>query len=281
VRFIPAARGIQRTVEAMQPGNPAFYVPSGMATETFASPSTPPVHDGPLRIVIEGGLDLIRKGVPHALEAVALMREPHRVTLVTPSAPESPHPAVDEHVGGIPHAAMADLFARNDVLLKLSRAEGMYGPPLEAFHMGSTCVTNPVTGHEDYVRHGVNALVVDWDDPVGTARALDLLATDRALLARLREGALQTARDWPDWETSSAQMAGVMRALAAEPPPSPRPSGRRAAAGAQAMIAALELGRARADDAEEIHALARAEYAELRGRRAVRAVLKAGRAVGR
>jgi glycosyltransferase involved in cell wall biosynthesis len=281
VRFITAARWIHGIVETMQPGNPAFYVPSGMAKETFASPPAPPVGDGPLRIVIEGGLDLIRKGVPHALEAVALMREPHRVTLVTPGAPDTPHPAVDEHVGGIPHAAMADLFARSDVLLKLSRAEGMYGPPLEAFHMGATCVTNPVTGHEDYVVHDVNALVVDWDDPVGTARALDLLARDRALLQRLREGALATARAWPDWETSSAQMADTMRALAAEPPPAPGPAGRRAAAGAQAMIAALELAEARATEVEKRHVVARAQYAELRGRRAVRAVLKADRLRGR
>jgi glycosyltransferase involved in cell wall biosynthesis len=281
VRFITAARWIHRTVETMQPGNPAFYVPSGMAKETFAIPDAPPVHDGPLRIVIEGGLDLIRKGVPHALESARLMRADKHVTLVTPNAPETPHPDVDEHVGGIPHAEMAQLFARHDVLLKLSRAEGMYGPPLEAFHMGATCVTNPVTGHEDYVVHDRNALVVDWDDPVGTARALDLLATDRALLQRLREGALETARAWPDWETSSAQMADIMRSLTSEPPPSPRASGLRAAAGAQAMIAALELGIARAGDAEARHAESRRQYAELRGRRAVRAALRAERVVRR
>jgi glycosyltransferase involved in cell wall biosynthesis len=281
VRFITAARWIHRTVEAMQPGNRAFYVPSGMAKETFAIPDAPPVHDGPLRIVIEGGPELIRKGVPHALEAVRLMRADKRVTLVTPSAPSTPHPGVDEHLGGIPHAEMAQLFARHDVLLKLSRAEGMYGPPLEAFHMGATCVTNPVTGHEDYVVHDENALVVDWDDPVGTARALDLLATDRALLARLREGALATARAWPDWETSSTQMAEIMRALASEPPPPARASGIRAAATAQAMIAQLELGVARAADAEARHAETRAQYAALRGRRAVRAALKADRLRGR
>jgi glycosyltransferase involved in cell wall biosynthesis len=277
VRFITAANWIHDTVEKLQPGNRAFYVPSGMAKETFVIPQAPPVHDGPLRIVIEGGLDLIRKGVPHALESVRLMREPHTVTLVTPGAPATRHPEVDEHLGGIPHAEMAALFARHDVLLKLSRAEGMYGPPLEAFHMGATCVTNPVTGHEDYVAHDVNALVVDWDDPVGTAAALDLLARDRALLQRLREGALATARAWPDWETASAPMADVMRALVAEPPPSPRPSGHRAAAGAQAMIAALELAQARAQDAEARHAHTRQQYAELRGRRSVRAVLKAQR----
>lgn len=284
VRFITAARWIHRTVEAMQPGNRAFYVPSGMAKETFAIPDAPPVHDGPLRIVIEGGPELIRKGVPHALEAVRLMAADKRVTLVTPRAPDArnaAHPPVDEHLGGIPHAEMAQLFARHDVLLKLSRAEGMYGPPLEAFHMGATCVTNPVTGHEDYVVHDENALVVDWDDPVGTARALDLLATDRALLARLREGALATARAWPDWETSSTQMADVMRALASEPPPPARASGLRAAATAQAMIAQLELGVARAADAEARHAETRAQYAALRGRRAVRAALKADRLRGR
>ena len=70
----------------------------------------------------------------------------------------------------------------------------MYGPPLEGFHMGATCVTTEVTGHEEYVEHGVNALVCDWDDPRGTARQLDLLARDRVLLHRLRLGALDTAR---------------------------------------------------------------------------------------
>ena len=71
-------------------------------------------------------------------------------------------------------------------MLKLSRVEGMFGPPLEGFHMGATCVVTAVTGHEEYVEHGVNGLVVDWDDPRGTARALDLLARDRALLHCLR-----------------------------------------------------------------------------------------------
>ncbi|MCZ4494844.1 MAG: glycosyltransferase family 4 protein [Conexibacter sp.] len=277
VRFITAAGWIRDTVERMQAGNPAFYVPSGMAKETFASPAAVEAVDGPLRVVIEGGVDMPRKGVAHALEAVSLMREPRRVTLVTPSAPEPPHPGVDEHVGAIPHAAMAQLFARHDVLLKLSRAEGMYGPPLEAFHMGCTCVTNPVTGHEEYVRHDHNALVVDWDDPVGTARALDLLARDRALLQRLREGALETARAWPDWETSSAQMADVMRALAAEPPPGPRPAGRRAGATAQAMIAGLELAEVGLGEERARHGETREKYLDLRTSPSVKVALKARR----
>ena len=223
-----------------------------------------PELDGPLRVVIEGGLDLVRKGVPHALEAVRRMREDAHVTLVTPRAPE-PGAAVPDGrrrrtSAGCRTSRSPRVFSESHVLLKLSRAEGMYGPPLEAFHKGCTCVTNPVTGHLEYIRHGENALVVDWDDPAGTARALDLLARDRELLARLRAGALETARAWPDWEASSAEMAEVMRAIVAEPPPSPASSGVRAAAGARAVLAHAELAETRDRDST-------AAYEALRSRR--------------
>jgi hypothetical protein len=97
----------------------------------------------------------------------------------------------------------------------------MYGPPLEGFHRGATCVTTEVTGHEEYIEHGVNALVVDWDDRRGTARQLDLLARDRMLLHRLRCGALETARHWPDWDRAGELMAVALRAIRDAPPPAP------------------------------------------------------------
>ena len=278
VRFITASSWITQTVESLQPGNRAFYVLSGMDKQTWSVPdAVPVVADGPLRVVVEGGLDLVRKGVPHALEAVRLMRVDAHVTLVTPRAPEpgaAVPEGVDVHVGGLSHVALARVFSESHVLLKLSRAEGMYGPPLEAFHKGCTCVTSPVTGHLEYIRHAENALVVDWDDPVGTARALDLLARDRELLARLRSGALETARAWPDWEASSAEMAEVMRAIVAEPPPSPTSSGVRAAAGARAVLAHTELAETRDRDST-------AAYEALRSQKAVRAALRARKIVVR
>ena len=238
VRFLTAARWITDLVEGLQPGNPAFYAKSGMDKEIFASPSSvPPASDGPLRVVIEGSLQLPRKGVPHALEAVRLVREDVHVTLVTPEPPSGDAPpGVDVWTGALPHREMASLFLSSHVLLKLSRAEGMYGPPLEAFHMACTCVTNPINGSEEYVRHGENALVVDWDDPVGTARALDLLARDRALLQRLRSGALETARAWPDWEEASNVFAENVRQIVADPPPAPAASGVRMGAAINGVI---------------------------------------------
>jgi hypothetical protein len=95
----------------------------------------------------------------------------------------------------------------------------MFGPPLEGFHLGATCVVTAVTGHEEYVEDGENGLVVGWDDVRGTARALDLLARDRGLLHRLRWGALATARGWPSWEQQGTVMAAALREIARRPDP--------------------------------------------------------------
>jgi hypothetical protein len=116
---------------------------------------------------------------------------------------------------------MAAVYARTDVVLKLSSVEGMSGPPLEGFHLGATCVVTPVTGHDEYIEHGWNGLITDWEDLRGTARALDLLARDRRLLHFLRANALETARAWPSWRQSSQFMAAALLAIRREPPPSP------------------------------------------------------------
>ena len=113
------------------------------------------------------------------------------------------------------------------MLLKLSSVEGMFGPPLEGFHRGATCVVTPVTGHDEYVEHGWNGMLVDWEDLGGTARQLDLLARDRELLHFLRVNALETARSWPSWDQSSEFMAGALLEIAREPPPAPGPGSAR------------------------------------------------------
>jgi glycosyltransferase involved in cell wall biosynthesis len=239
VRFLTEARWIARALEALQPGNRALLVRNGIPKDVFVSPAAVPVAlHGPLRVLVEGSAGIAFKGVPEALAATGAMAQERRVTLVTPDREGDAPPGADEVIRAVPHAEMARLYGEHDVLLKLSRVEGMFGPPLEAFHMGATCVVTPVTGHEEYVRHRHNGLVVDWDDERGTARALDLLARDRALLHLLRSNALATARAWPSWEQSGAFMALALRRIAAEPPPSPRIAGRRLVRDFQANLAA-------------------------------------------
>jgi hypothetical protein len=170
---------------------------------------------------VEGYANTWFKGVNEAIAAVGEMREPVHLTVVAPNRDGLRADGADEVVGPIPQREMAERYARTDVVLKLSQIEGMYGPPLEGFHRGATCVTTEVTGHEEYIEHGINALVVDWDDRRGTARQLDLLARDRMLLHRLRCGALETARHWPDWDRAGELMAVALRAVRDAPPPEP------------------------------------------------------------
>jgi glycosyltransferase involved in cell wall biosynthesis len=199
----------------------------------------PRLH-GPLRIVIEGNPTVWFKGVREALAAVLAMQEPRHVTLVS-ALRDVDTAGADEVVGPLSHEEMAALYARSDVVLKLSRVEGMFGPPLEGMHCGATCVVAAVTGHEEYVEHGVNGLVVDWDDPRGTSRALDLLARDRALLHHLRLGALATARAWPSWEQAATMMAGALREVARRPAPDATPALARALADVRSATEAQAL----------------------------------------
>lgn len=222
VATITEARWIAERFARLRPEAPCRLVRNGIDKRVFASPDQLEVRRGaPLRIVVEGNPEVWFKGVRDAVEAVGHMCEPRHLTVVTsaPHALESDVP--DAVVGPISHAEMAQLYADSDVVLKLSRVEGMYGPPLEGFHMGATCVTTPVTGHEEYVEHGWNGLVVDWDDLPGTARALDLLARDRRLLHFLRSNALATARSWPSWEQAGTFMAAALEAIRATPAPAP------------------------------------------------------------
>jgi hypothetical protein len=95
----------------------------------------------------------------------------------------------------------------------------MFGPPLEGFHLGATCVVTEVTGHDEYVEHGWNGLVADWDDPRGTARLLDRLASDTRELHFLRMNALATAQSWPDWEQAGQFMTLALERIRRDPPP--------------------------------------------------------------
>ncbi len=239
VAFITEAQWIADTLADLRPEAPCFYVRNGVDKAVFTPPEAPPVRIGePLRVLIEGNPDVWFKRVHEAALAARQMSEPKHVTLVSGMPGDVAGLGVDRHLTGLSHAEMAGVYAESDVLLKLSSVEGMFGPPLEAFHKGATCVVAPVTGHEEYVDHGWNALVCDWDDPNGTARLLDLLARDRRLLALLRTNALETARAWPAWEQQGQLMAMALRRIHAADPPPAAPATARLLADARAGLEA-------------------------------------------
>jgi glycosyltransferase involved in cell wall biosynthesis len=228
VTFITEARWIQDFLAALRPDTQCHYVRNGVDKEVFAPPerieARPP--GSPLRVLIEGNPDHWLKAVPDALEAVARTERPMETTLVSPRPLGDRRFAVDRQLGPLREEELAAEYAAADVVVKLSRVEGMFGPPLEGFHKGATCLVTPVTGHEEYVVRGHNGIVCDFDDLDGTARWLDLLQADREFTETLRANALETAKAWPSWEEAAAEMTRALRAVAEAEPADPHANAR-------------------------------------------------------
>jgi glycosyltransferase involved in cell wall biosynthesis len=238
--YITEARWIAEQLRSRRRRPRVFYVRNGVDKTVFTPAPMPPAPslDQPLHVLVEGSPAVALKGVKDALAATHAMREPRVVTLVSPDADAAHGAAADRVVGPLTPAEMAREYAGCDVVLKLSRVEGMFGPPLEGFHLGATCVVTPVTGHDEYVVDGWNGIVVNWDDERGTSRTLDLLARDRPYLHQLRLNALATARAWPSSRQAAAMMALALRRIRAEPSPDPSGVAERLAADALASMEA-------------------------------------------
>jgi glycosyltransferase involved in cell wall biosynthesis len=236
VAFITEACWIRDTLAELRPDARCYFVRNGIDKAIFpAAESVEPRLRGPLRILIEGNPSVALKGIQDAVASVGAMREPRHVTVVTSEHDAFAGGGVDRVIGPVPHREMAALYAETDVVLKLSRVEGMFGPPLEGFHLGATCVVTEVTGHEEYIQHGWNGLVADWDDPAGTARLMDRLARDPRELHFLRTNALATAQSWPDWEQAGQFMTLALERIRRESPPP-------ATAGAARLMADVRTG---------------------------------------
>jgi glycosyltransferase involved in cell wall biosynthesis len=213
---ITEAAWIRDFLVSLNPLRPVGYAVNGIDKAVFKPSTQRLVPSAPLKIMIEGSLSAPNKGVRQCFEVLARMEEPHEVVWVSPSGASPDGPEVMALAGPLTFEEMAEVYRQSDLLLKLSRVEGMFGPPLEAFHCGATAVVAPVTGAEEYIRHGYNSLVVAWDDIVGTARVLDRLATDAEELAMLKSGAVETASRWISWEESTTVFERELRRLSSD-----------------------------------------------------------------
>ena len=156
VTFITEARWIADTLAGLRPSAPCHLVRNGIDKRVFAAGGDP-------RAARRRPAARPRRGQRRASGSRASTRpsrpsgrwaSPTTSPWWRPTATGLVADGADRVVGPLSQRELAALYAETDVLVKLSRVEGMYGPPLEAFHMGATCVTTEVTGHEEYVEHG-------------------------------------------------------------------------------------------------------------------------------
>lgn len=171
---------------------------------------------GKLRVLIEGPIDVDFKNVPNTIKLVK-RAAPDEIWLLT-SSDISYYPGVDRIFSRIPIHEVPAIYRSCDVLVKLSYVEGMFGPPLEMFHCGGTAITYNITGHEEYMKNGLNSLILETGDEAGVVAAIKRLKTDAALLDSLKKGALHTSASWPDWDTSSSYFLDAVLKIMKMPP---------------------------------------------------------------
>jgi glycosyltransferase involved in cell wall biosynthesis len=135
------------------------------------------------------------KGYPDFLRALDLLPPDLpievRVAAPEPVAPPARFPASVEHPR--PEREMADFYARCDVFVFSSRAEGFGLPALEALAVGCPLVTTDSGGVRQIATDGVNCLMVPPADAPSLARAIEALVRDAARRAALRAAGLETA----------------------------------------------------------------------------------------
>lgn len=160
-------------------------------------------QEGLLRVLIEGPIDVPFKNVKKTIEIVrnSLADE---VWLLTSSKIAS-YEGVDKVFSQVPIFDTPKIYRSCDIIVKLSYVEGMFGPPLEMFHCGGTAITYDVTGHDEYIVNGTNALVAKTDCESDVIEYINSLKKDRSLLSNYKNGARNTACLWPSWEESSSK----------------------------------------------------------------------------
>jgi O-antigen biosynthesis protein len=204
VSYVTEATWIQSHLGRLY-GRSAALVRNGVRKDIYTQDG--PVHTPrPLapaqpRVLVEGHLSVPFKNV--ALSIKAARAAGARDIWMLTGSPVSRVPCVKRVFSCVPAAQTPLIYRSCDILVKLSTVEGMFGPPLEHFHCGGTCIVYDVTGHDEYIVNNRNGLVIGNGNAQGVVSALRNLLADRDLLAYLQAGARETARTWPDWTAAS------------------------------------------------------------------------------
>lgn len=189
-------------------GKPAHYVPNAVNHAIFYPDQPLKPKTGRLRVLLEGPIDVPFKGMADAFRAVDGVD--CEVWCVSSSGKPRRGWRCDRFFHRVPFAEMRRIYSSCDVLLKMSRVEGFYLPPLEMMACGGTVVTGKVTGYDEYILDGQNGLVVEQGDVDGARGCLEGLIRDRSLLNRLKQHGRQTAAAW-QWDRSHTALLEVLQ----------------------------------------------------------------------
>ncbi|MFH1228335.1 MAG: glycosyltransferase [Planctomycetota bacterium] len=188
-------------------GKTASYIPNGLDNKLFFPYQPLEPKSSKLRVLLEGPIDVVFKGMKEAFEVVDGMDV--EVWCISSGGRPKPGWKCDRFFEKVPLKDMRKIYSSCDVLIKMSKVESFAMPPLEMMACGGTVIINKVTGYEEYIVDGVNALVVELGDVKAARQKLEMLIKDRALLKRLVEGGIETAKNW-SWDYSNDKFVRLL-----------------------------------------------------------------------
>jgi hypothetical protein len=160
-----------------------------------------------IRYLVEGTFGIPMKAVVETLQVCSELNL-KSVTYVNPGLANPEYPNV-KVLNQIPISNMHNIYREHDVLIKMSRVEALALPPIEAFHAGCTTIISKVTGSEEYIRNGINAITVEVDDFHALKQTILHLQANPNVVTKLKAGAISTASEWPDIKSTAQEFAAI------------------------------------------------------------------------
>jgi glycosyltransferase involved in cell wall biosynthesis len=160
-----------------------------------------PRNPNKLRVLVEGPLHVGFKNVRKTIE-LCKKSNADEIWLLTSTEIDKVD-GIDRVFSRVPVEKTAEIYRSCDVIVKLSYVEGMFGPPLEMFHCGGTAIVYDVTGHDEYIVHDVNGLVVKTDDDEQVIKYINELKKNPSKLDLLKKNAIEIADNWNCWDESA------------------------------------------------------------------------------
>jgi glycosyltransferase involved in cell wall biosynthesis len=202
----------------------AEIVPNGLDGDIF-SPAQPLVPKGKKpRVLLEGAIGLPYKGMKEAFMAVSDLDV--EIWCVSSFGRPEANWRCDRFFEQVPMTQMRNIYSSCDVMLKLSRVEGFFGPPMEMMACGGAVVVGRVTGYDEYIVDGYNALVVDPEDVLAAKAAVTRILSDSKLKNTLITNGLTTAKEW-QWEPFIDRLEQYLQDVLMEKRGNPYPSSRQ------------------------------------------------------
>lgn len=205
--FFTMAKWIQKWLKD-EFNKDAYYVPNGLDTEIFYETKPLEKKEKKIRVLIEGPIDIWFKGMHDAYAAVRNLDI--ELWIISSAGRPPSYWRYDKFFERVPMDKMKEIYSSCDILLKMSRVEGFFGPPLESMSCGCIPVVSKVTGYDEYIVDGENAMVVEMGDIKGAEKVIQGLIDNPDLRGKLIKNGKKTAKEW-SWERSIDYLEKVIR----------------------------------------------------------------------